>query len=198
VSIREIELESEWKKKTNWYVFCRDMQSYVSRLFLLMANESLKLVLFVDNEPWTTKENLSKPAELWQLMLTQSRVSPFANRKRKKFSGQLSREDLHSKATLTGDNSQQKGSIPEQHESCDSGWLSLKRYFQCQCKALVHVKKPYHGLHGCVTFEILWADVRGINYSNELQVRSWALGSIFALTAIMDSLTWLCSSMCVD
>ncbi len=71
VSIREIELESEWKKKTNWYVFCRDMQSYVSRLFLLMANESLKLVLFVDNEPWTTKENLSKPAELWQLMLTQ-------------------------------------------------------------------------------------------------------------------------------
>jgi hypothetical protein len=48
-----------------------DMQSYVSRLFLLMANESLKLVLFVDNEPWTTKENLSKPAELWQLMLTQ-------------------------------------------------------------------------------------------------------------------------------
>ncbi len=47
------------------------MQSYVSRLFLLMANESLKLVLFVDNEPWTTKENLSKPAELWQLMLTQ-------------------------------------------------------------------------------------------------------------------------------
>ncbi|CAK9205630.1 unnamed protein product [Sphagnum jensenii] len=147
----------------------RDMQSYVSRLFLLMANESLKLVLFVDNEPWTTKENLSKPAELWQLMLTQSRVSPFANRKRKKFSGQLSREDLHSKATLTGDNSQRKGSIPEQHESSDSGWLSLKRYFQCQCKALAHVKKPYHGLHGCVTFEILWADVRGINYSNELQ-----------------------------
>jgi hypothetical protein len=169
VSITEIELESEWKKKTNWNVFCRDMQSYVSRLFLLMANESLKLVLFVDNEPWTTKENLSKPAELWQLMLTQSRVSPFANRKRKTFSGQLSREDLHSKATLTGDNSQRKGSIPEQHESSDSGWLSLKRYFQCQCKALAHVKKPYHGLHGCVTFEILWADVRGINYSNELQ-----------------------------
>jgi hypothetical protein len=128
----------------------------------------------------------------------QSRVSPFANRKRKKFSGQLSREDLHSKATLTGDNSQRKGSIPEQHESSDSGWLSLKRYFQCQCKALAHVKKPYHGLHGCVTFEILWADVRGINYSNELQVRSWALGSNSALTAIMDSLTWLCSSMCLD
>lgn len=47
------------------------MQSYVSRLFLLVANESLKLVFIVDNGPWTTKENRSRPAELWQLMVSQ-------------------------------------------------------------------------------------------------------------------------------
>eukprot|EP00249_Psilotum_nudum_P007180 c20373_g1_i1 orf=453-851(+) len=56
-----------------------DMQSYVSRLFLLITCEASKLVFLVDNGPWTIKKRRSKPAELWQLMVTQSRASPFAN-----------------------------------------------------------------------------------------------------------------------
>lgn len=53
---------------------CRDLQSYVSRLFLLVAKESSKLVFIVDNGPWTSPEYRFRPAELWQLMVTQ--VSP--------------------------------------------------------------------------------------------------------------------------
>lgn len=50
---------------------CRDLQSYVSRLFVLVANENSKLVFLVDNEPWTLPEYRFRPAELWQLMVTQ-------------------------------------------------------------------------------------------------------------------------------
>lgn len=59
--------------------FCferRDMQSYVSRLFLLVANGSSKLVFIVDNGPWTSPEYRFRPAELWQLMVTQVTFFP--------------------------------------------------------------------------------------------------------------------------
>lgn len=52
------------------------MQSYVSRLFLLVAKESSELVFIVDNGPWTSPEYRFRPAELWQLMVTQVYLLP--------------------------------------------------------------------------------------------------------------------------
>lgn len=43
---------------------------------MLIANESSKLVFIVDNGPWTSKEYRSRPAELWQLMVTQVTFPP--------------------------------------------------------------------------------------------------------------------------
>ena len=47
----------------------RDLQSYLSDLSLFIAFESRKLYILVDNRPWL--RNLgSRPAHLWQLMVT--------------------------------------------------------------------------------------------------------------------------------
>ncbi|XP_024401137.1 uncharacterized protein [Physcomitrium patens] len=126
----------------------RDLQSYVSRLFVLVANENSKLVFLVDNEPWTLPEYRFRPAELWQLMVTQSRVSPFANRRRRE-----SVEDCC-------------GALANPHQGFEelSTWSNFKNLF----RSLPLVKTSPQGLHGCVAFEVEWASVRGINYSNEL------------------------------
>ncbi|KAG0609805.1 hypothetical protein M758_7G015300 [Ceratodon purpureus] len=138
----------------------RDLQSYVSRLFLLVANESSKLVFIVDNGPWTSPEYRFRPAELWQLMVTQSRVSPFANRRRRS-SGDDSRDDSSGVSS-----SLRQGS--EGGSEQVSSWSNFKKFLQHQFKALSLVKTSPEGLHGCVAFEVEWANVRGINYLNEL------------------------------
>ncbi|XP_024385216.1 uncharacterized protein [Physcomitrium patens] len=138
----------------------RDMQSYVSRLFLLVANENSKVVFLVDNGPWTSQENRFRPTELWQLMVTQSRVSPFANRRRKS-SGD------HSRAYSSGASSSARRSSEGRSEKLSS-WSNFKRLLQQQFKALPLMRKSPEGFHGCVAFEVEWTNVRGINYSNEL------------------------------
>lgn len=168
--------------------WCRDLQSYVSRLFLLVANESSKLVFIVDNGPWTSPEYRFRPAELWQLMVTQvsppvqvfgeeiyldfsllmislffcwqSRVSPFANRRRKS-SGDSSSRDGSSGVS---------SSAQESDSEHFSGWSKIRHSLRRQFKALPAVKRSPEGLHGCVVFEVEWANVRGINYLNELLV----------------------------
>ncbi|WOH03466.1 hypothetical protein DCAR_0622864 [Daucus carota subsp. sativus] len=60
-----------------------DLQSYLSDLSLFLAMESKKFYILVDNRPWL-KDLVSRPAHLWQLMVTKSRLSPFANTRRQK------------------------------------------------------------------------------------------------------------------
>ncbi|CAM6088517.1 unnamed protein product [Calypogeia fissa] len=135
-----------------------DIQSYVSRLFLLVAYQGLKLVFLVDNGPWTLNSCPSRPAELWQLLVYKSRGSPFANRLRDYSKGDIPGQP--------GDSSNLRVAAGQEKED---GWLSLLVALQRSCKEQLRSKKPPHGLYGCVAFEVAWSDVRGINYSNELQ-----------------------------
>lgn len=82
--------------------------------------------------------------------LLQSRVSPFANRRRRE-----SVEDCC-------------GALANPHQGFEelSTWSNFKNLF----RSLPLVKTSPQGLHGCVAFEVEWASVRGINYSNELLV----------------------------
>ncbi|KAL3677919.1 hypothetical protein R1sor_020875 [Riccia sorocarpa] len=148
-----------------------DVQSYVSRLFLLVAYEGLKLVFLVDNGPWTGNTRRSRPAELWQLMVTKSRGSPFANRLRHYSSGD---HEVHAVSTghqrlLKKDNTDKSDVRLGAEQEKEDGWLSLLVALQRSCRERAQLKKPSHGLHGCVAFEVAWSDVRGINYLNELQ-----------------------------
>lgn len=54
--------------RINSGIFCRDLQSYLSHLSLFMTSDSGKFYILVDNRPWL--EDLSRPAQLWQLVVT--------------------------------------------------------------------------------------------------------------------------------
>lgn len=53
----------------NFYMFCRDLQSYLSHLHLFLASESGNFYILVDNRPWL-KDLASLSTHWWQLMIT--------------------------------------------------------------------------------------------------------------------------------
>eukprot|EP01018_Ginkgo_biloba_P037144 Gb_15822 [translate_table: standard] len=134
-----------------------DLQSYVSRLYLYLTCESSKVFILVDNGPWLLDNHYS-PAQLWQLMVTKSRMSPFANTR-----SRLEDEDIGNKVQ-----GKQEAQAADQRDRLPK-WFSVIDAARWQHKALAPVKELHHTLHGCVVFEVAWADVRGINYINELQ-----------------------------
>ncbi|GMH07162.1 hypothetical protein Nepgr_009002 [Nepenthes gracilis] len=175
-----------------------DLQSYLSHLSLFLASESNKFFILVDNRPWL--EGLgSRREHLWQLMVTKSRLSPFAN----------TRAQKGMKDTENG--SEKKASL-EGHFGCSKNtdrWFSLiDAAVLSQKKALLPMKKlKYslqlnHELHrtlfGLIVFEVAWTNVRGINYLNELQtdtslvvetkfMKRWEFDSIMQAVGCMSS-----------
>lgn len=134
-----------------------DLQSYVSSLYLYLTCESSNLFILVDNRPWLL-DNHCSPAQLWQLMVTKSRMSPFANtRTRSENKGPEYKVDNKQETPTTS----KRDNLYK--------WFSAIDAARLQRKALAPVKELHQKLHGCVAFEVAWADVRGINYINELQ-----------------------------
>ncbi|KAI3968988.1 hypothetical protein MKX01_001465 [Papaver californicum] len=160
-----------------------DLQSYRSSLSLYLACESNKLFILVDNRPWLIDLD-SRVAHLWHLMITKSRLSPFANtrsrREKKDAEKKLGSKD--SSDTTSPDISKPKKS---------KRWTTLVNVAALsQKKALLDVKNLKKSmlliielrrtLYGFIVFEVAWDDVRGINYLNELQTdTSFALETKF-------------------
>ncbi|XP_010913391.1 uncharacterized protein [Elaeis guineensis] len=145
-----------------------DLQSYLSRLTLFLATKSNKIFILVDNRPWLIGQD-TRPARLWQLMVTKSRLSPFANTRARK-----ERRDIGKGLDFT--NSSMSNPIKQKTLY---RWFSVIDAALYQKKALIPVKKLkdsfllnkelHHTLYGFIVFEVEWAHVRGINYVNELQ-----------------------------
>ncbi|KAI5067264.1 hypothetical protein GOP47_0017792 [Adiantum capillus-veneris] len=149
-----------------------DMQSYVSKLYVYVGKE--KLVFFVDNGPWSAERSLrSKPVELWQLMVTQSRISPFANRNvRSRLIERIhgeSDENMHK--NKDDFSSAERWSLKRRlfHKDQNNLIKFFHDLFQIRLRSVVPMQELSHFLYGCVTFELEWKDIRGINYLNELQ-----------------------------
>lgn len=145
-----------------------DLQSYLSDLSLFLAPDSKEFYVLVDNRPWL--EDLpSRPAHLWQLMVTKSRMSPFANsrgRKGKKETEEFIDQDVRSKC------SNQPQNLRKWFSVVDAATLSRKRAMLPVKKlrsSLFENSKLHRTLYGFIVFQVAWKDVRGINYLNELQ-----------------------------
>ncbi|KAL4326054.1 hypothetical protein GQ457_11G004360 [Hibiscus cannabinus] len=140
-----------------------DLQSYLSDLSLFLAIESNKLYILVDNRPWL-RDLGSRPAHLWwQLMVTKSRLSPFANTKGRK------RKEGKEASSKSNANDSKKF---EWFCFIDAATLSKKRALLPVKKlrtALLLSSELHRTLYGFIVFEVTWSDVRGINYFNELQ-----------------------------
>ncbi|KAJ1281218.1 hypothetical protein BS78_04G291000 [Paspalum vaginatum] len=69
-----------------------DLQSYLAEVTIFLLPHTKKFLILLDNRPWLLDQD-TKPAHLWQLMVTKSRLSPFANsrsrRKRDETDGKL-------------------------------------------------------------------------------------------------------------
>uniref|UniRef100_A0A7C8Z868 Uncharacterized protein n=1 Tax=Opuntia streptacantha TaxID=393608 RepID=A0A7C8Z868_OPUST len=182
-----------------------DLQSYRSHLSIFLVTESNKFYILVDNRPWL--ESLgSRPAHLWQLMVTKSRLSPFANTRSRK-GRKTDKEKEGNKAYNNGPNSTKcikstKSKISKRWFSLiDAATLSQKRAL-LPVKNLKYSMQLNHELHrtlfGLIIFEVSWTDVRGINYVNELQtdtslavetkfMRRWEFDSIMQAVGCMHS-----------
>ncbi|MCD7448677.1 hypothetical protein HAX54_045326 [Datura stramonium] len=146
-----------------------DLQSYLSHLHVFLAPESKRLYILVDNRPWL-RDLVSKPAHLWQLMVTKSRLSPFANtrgQKQRKESGDVS--DMKSSPEFRTSEAE---NVRRWFPFIDAATLSRKRELFPVKKlrnSLILNSKLHRTLYGFIVFEVAWNDVRGINYFNELQ-----------------------------
>ncbi|XP_020588524.1 uncharacterized protein LOC110030236 isoform X2 [Phalaenopsis equestris] len=145
-----------------------DMQSYLSTLTLFLPPESKNFLVLVDNRPWLIDKD-KRTAYLWQLMVTKSRLSPFANTRSK-------RERKISVRKLD---------FPNNHRFIPMKLRRIHRWFTLidaatyQKRVLLPVEKLkesiclnkelQHILYGFIVFEVAWNHVRGINYLNELQ-----------------------------
>lgn len=182
-----------------------DLQSYLSHLSLFLGAETNKFYILVDNRPWL--EGLgSRPAHLWQFMVTKSRLSPFANTSARK-GRKTAKEKAEKRTSWKGTNSSKctkstKSQISEKWFSLiDAATLSRKRAL-LPVNKLKHSLQLNHELHrtlfGLIIFEVSWTDVRGINYVNELQtdtslavetkfMKRWEFDSIMQAVGCMPS-----------
>nr|GEX81281.1 hypothetical protein CTI12_AA096900 [Tanacetum cinerariifolium] len=145
-----------------------DLQSYLSDLSLFLVPDRKTLYVLVDNRPWL--QNLvSRPAQLWQLMVTKSRMSPFAitrAQKGRKDDSQSSDLNYCPETPTPFENLRKWFSV------IDAATLSRKRALLPVEKlrsSLLANSKVHRTLYGFIVFEVAWKDVRGINYLNELQ-----------------------------
>ncbi|KAL4555466.1 hypothetical protein LXL04_038085 [Taraxacum kok-saghyz] len=145
-----------------------DLQSYLSDLTLFLAPDSKTFYVLVDNRPWL-QDLASRPAHLWQLMVTKSRMSPFANTRGRKGSKNTKESIDHktcSKPSIRSQNFKKWFSV------VDAAALSRKRALLPVKKlrsSLLANSKLHRTLYGFIVFQVMWKDVRGINYLNELQ-----------------------------
>nr|XP_025644964.1 uncharacterized protein LOC112740497 [Arachis hypogaea] len=138
-----------------------DLQSYFADLSLFLANESKKMYILVDNRPWLSDLGL-RGAHIWQLMVTKSRLSPFAYTKARR--GRKEEKDVYSQSSNS-----------KKFTRC----FSFVEAVMTRKKALLPVKnlretlqfssELQRTLYGFIIFEVEWESVRGINYLNELQ-----------------------------
>ncbi|KAL6536857.1 hypothetical protein OROHE_012441 [Orobanche hederae] len=134
-----------------------------------MTSDNGKFYILVDNRPWL-KDLVSRPTHLWQLMVTKSRLSPFANtrgRKDRKIIKELSELQVSSSS-----NSRSFRDFKNWFPLMDAVLLSRKRTLLPVKKlrnSLIANSKLHRTLYGFIVFEVAWRDVRGINYLNELQ-----------------------------
>ncbi|CAF2122553.1 unnamed protein product [Brassica napus] len=146
-----------------------DLQSYLSDLSIFMANKSKKIYILVDNRPWLNPGTRS--AHFWQLMVTKSRLSPFANTKGREGKKKRKQEDEKKpKEACSQANNKKMKELKKWFSLIDATTFSKNKIPAKKLQSSLYLNKQLHKtLYGFIVFEVEWDNVRGINYLNELQ-----------------------------
>ncbi|KAJ4907224.1 Uncharacterized protein Rs2_10882 [Raphanus sativus] len=147
-----------------------DLQSYLSDLSIFMGNKSKKIYILVDNRPWLNPGTRS--AHFWQLMVTKSRLSPFANSKGRegKKKQKQEEEEKPKEEACSQPNDKRIKELKKWFSLIDATTFSKNKIPAKKLPSSLYLKKQLHKtLYGFIVFEVEWDNVRGINYLNELQ-----------------------------
>ncbi|EPS63101.1 hypothetical protein M569_11686, partial [Genlisea aurea] len=151
-----------------------DLQSYLSHLHLYTALDSGKAYILVDNRPWL-EDLASRRTHLWQLMVTKSRLSPFANTRGRRGKNKEMMKELSKSRASSSSSSPSRSrfrNFRKWFALIDALTLSKKRaMFPVKelRDSLIANSNLHRTLYGFIVFEFAWEEVRGINYLNELQ-----------------------------
>ncbi|XP_061363933.1 uncharacterized protein LOC133307438 [Gastrolobium bilobum] len=170
-----------------------DLQSYFADLSLFLANDSKKMYILVDNRPWL-RDLGSRGAHIWQLMVTKSRLSPFANSKAR-------RERKEGKEICSESSTSKPTKFMRWFSLIEAVMLSRKKVLlpvKNLRNSLQFSSELHRTLYGFIVFEVAWSSVRGINYFNELQtdtslaieaklMKRWEFDSIAQAVSCMSS-----------
>jgi len=120
-----------------------DLQSYVSSLYLYLTCENSNFFILVDNGPWLL-DNHCSPTQLWQLMVTKSRMSPFANTRTRPENKELENKLDEKQETPT---SNKRDGLYKWFSTIDAArWqhkaLALLKNFTTNCMAVLYSKLP--------------------------------------------------------
>lgn len=143
-----------------------DLQSYLAELTIFLCPETKKFLIFLDNRPWLLDQN-TKPAHLWQLMVTKSRLSPFANTRTRRKRDEVGTKLVFSKGQISTPRLWNKSS--KWYTLIDDAMRNKKLQVNKLKDSRMLNRELHRTLYGFIIFEVDWADVRGINYLNELQ-----------------------------
>lgn len=102
----------------------------------------------------------------------QSRLSPFANTKgRGKKKKQKEEEEKKPKEACSQPNDKKTKKLKKWFSLIDATTFSKKKLPAKKLQSSLYLNKQLHKtLYGFIVFEVEWANVRGLNYLNELQV----------------------------
>ncbi|AQK75287.1 hypothetical protein ZEAMMB73_Zm00001d018217 [Zea mays] len=145
---------------------CRDLQSYLAELTIFLCPHTKKFLILLDNRPWLLDQD-TKPAHLWQLMVTKSRFSPFANSRARRRRDETDEKLVYSTSSVSAPHLQNKSS--RWYSLIDDAMREKKLQVNKLKDARILNRELHQTLYGFIIFEVDWADVRGINYLNELQ-----------------------------
>ncbi|PWZ19880.1 hypothetical protein Zm00014a_011101 [Zea mays] len=143
-----------------------DLQSYLAELTIFLCPHTKKFLILLDNRPWLLDQD-TKPAHLWQLMVTKSRFSPFANSRARRRRDETDEKLVYSTSSVSAPHLQNKSS--RWYSLIDDAMREKKLQVNKFKDARILNRELHQTLYGFIIFEVDWADVRGINYLNELQ-----------------------------
>ncbi|KAI9095387.1 hypothetical protein K1719_026421 [Acacia pycnantha] len=165
-----------------------DLQSYLSDISLFLANDSKMVYILVDNRPWL-RDLGYQSAHLWQLMVTKSRLSPFA----------ISRARGERKEVCESSTTSKQNKFLSCSSLIQELTLSRKKLMlpvKTLRNSLPFCFELHRTLYGFIVFEVAWNNVNGINYLNELQtdtlmyiqakfMQRWEFDSVAQATSCM-------------
>ncbi|AQK75291.1 hypothetical protein ZEAMMB73_Zm00001d018217 [Zea mays] len=178
-----------------------DLQSYLAELTIFLCPHTKKFLILLDNRPWLLDQD-TKPAHLWQLMVTKSRFSPFANSRARRRRDETDEKLVYSTSSVSAPHLQNKSS--RWYSLIDDAMREKKLQVNKLKDARILNRELHQTLYGFIIFETdtsmvveskimkRW-EFDSVKQASTL-IASWFSGNPFECQLLQDYLTNISSN----